>query len=171
MIIIVSDFFIYKPLKRAAMKIFAQILFYIGIIIKGSWRIFRDYVFPIVHFINALKEIIESTEKGTGEIEPDESYFAKILRSTEAEIKILFKFFRKALFALLPDMWPANTSNINLIKKLVEHLRSLSKYQRAALLFKLASLMLIYWYDNKDFEQKQADMLVQMAYNYTEKNS
>jgi len=151
------------------MKAFAKILFYITIIIQGTYRVFRDYVFPVVNFINAIKSLLEDEQ--LKEVKADEGWFAQWLKKTETEIKLLFKCFRKAITLLLGvEFAPPAISNINLINKVVEYLRSLTKYQRAAFLFKLASLMLIYYYDKEELQEKQSDLLVQMAYNHTDKN-
>lgn len=149
------------------MKAFAKILFYITIIIQGTFRVFRDYVFPVVNFINALKALLEDEQYK--DVKADEGWFAKWLKKTEVEIKLMFKCFRKAISFLLPEFAPPAISNINLINKVVEHLRSLSKHQRAMFLFKMASLMLIYYYDKEELQEKQSDLLVQMAYNHTDK--
>jgi enolase len=145
------------------MKAFTKILFYIQLIITGTYRIFRDYVFPVINFLEAIKALLENEE--LKDTKADESYFAKILGKTEEQIKLFFKAFRKAVFSLLPDLAPPVTSNVNLINKLIEHLRSLTKSHRAMFLFKLASLMLINLYDLEDLKESQSDLLVQMAYN------
>jgi len=145
------------------MKAFARILLIITTIINGTYRIFRDYVFPTINFLEAIKALLENEE--LKDTKADESYFAKILGKTEEQIKLFFKAFRKAVFNLLPDLAPPVTSNVNLINKLTEHLRSLTKSHRAMFLFKLASLMLINLYDLEDLKESQSDLLVQMGYN------
>jgi len=146
------------------MKAFAKILFYIQLIISGTYRIFRDYIFPIISFLEAIKALLENEE--LKDTKADESYFAKLLGKTEEYIKLMFKAFRKAVFTLLPDLAPPVTSNVNLINKLTEHLRSLTKSHRAMFLFKLASLMLINLYNDETISESQSDLLVQMAYNH-----
>ena len=151
------------------MKAFTKILFYIQLIVTGAFRIFRDYVFPVINFLEAIKSLLDNEElAGT---KADESYFAQVLGKTTDQIALMFKAFRKAVFNLLPDLAPPITSNVNLINKLVEHLRSLSKSQRAMFLFKMASLMLMNLYDTETLKESQSDLLVQMGYNHIDKKN
>ena len=151
------------------MKAFARILLIITTIINGTYRIFRDYVFPTINFLEAIKALLENEE--LKDTKADESYFAQVLGKTTDQIALMFKAFRKAVFNLLPDLAPPITSNVNLINKLVEHLRSLSKSQRAMFLFKMASLMLMNLYDTETLKESQSDLLVQMGYNHIDKKN
>ena len=145
------------------MKAFARILLIITTIINGTYRIFRDYVFPVINFLEAIKALLEN--ETLVNTKADENYFAQVLGKTKDQIALMFKAFRKAVFNLLPDLVPPITSNVNLINKLIEHLRSLSGSQRAMFLFKMASLMLMNLYDAEPIKESQSDLLVQMAYN------
>ncbi len=141
---------------------------YITAIIVMVRRIVRDYVIPIIHFIQAIKLLLESeSEKIPDNIK---KHFADQLFMTEKFITQLITAFVFVIKQLLPDEVAEleHKTNLAIIKMYIAKLKTLDDRLRNMLLFKTASLMLIWFMSDHDHPvtETEADFLTQTAFTY-----
>lgn len=154
---------------------FKKIFYFLQLIIAGVYRIVRDYVVPVINFMQAIKELLDAPVEGKDGAKNaySKERFAEILKLSEEIIERLIYSFVAAVKDLLPELAPPQTTYYNVIKNFIKYVKDLPEGQRNMIFFKVASYMLLHW--QKASKQKevttehQADLLVQMVYSYNEK--
>jgi len=150
------------------MKLVKRFYVWFKLIFSGLWRFIRDYVVPVILFINAIKELLETDidEKKFNY----KSYFADKLKYTQKLITLLVNAFINAAEILIPEAIEElkEKTYLAIILAFVEYFRTLDKPQKSMLFFKLASLMLIELTSDTKFKIKddEADLLIQLTYSY-----
>ena len=162
-------------------RFFRQTFLLIVSIINGCYNTVRDYVLPIIRFINVVKELVvalpvaylESKKAKKGDEEKPVwdwiKYFVEKLQLAEAFIKQLFNAFVAAGKTLLPDVITGKTFEECLLQ-FVEHFKTLNNTQRAWLSFKMASLMLLY-FKKDEMKENEADFITQATFSWTKYHS
>jgi hypothetical protein len=140
---------------------------------NGMFKIIKDKVIPIIHFIETIKSLIENddflpskkkTDKDKDPVKTDWIvWLVKTLSWSEETFKKFSKAFISSLKKLLPDVI-TGSSFLIVLEEFVEHLRTLNNTQKAFLFFKLASLMLIALAPEKKFQETESDFIIQLVY-------
>ena|GEM_PF-4123511 len=149
-----------------------KIFYYILLIIQGVSRIVRDYVIPVINFLQFIKSLLEKPVEGKADPKNtfSKSKLAEILGIAEDVIEKLVSSFVLAIKFLFPELAPAGTAYYNVIQKFVDYLKKLPEGQRTMVIFKVASYMLLHWQkaDKKTdvATEHHADMLIQIGYSH-----
>lgn len=147
---------------------FKKLIYYIQIIIMGVYRIVRDYVIPVIQFLQFIKELMSSeVNKKNAEETLSKKSLSEYLKVAESVIDSLIKAFIQAVKQLLPDLVSDKITYWELILRYVEYLKKQDSAYRSMILFKTASLMIIFWNKEKKIviAENEADFLVQLTYS------
>ncbi|MCK4661344.1 MAG: hypothetical protein KAT68_00650 [Bacteroidales bacterium] len=152
------------------MKLFRFIMAFMSLIFQSVWKFSRDYVIPVIDFINVIKQMLEMEvdvakcllNKKAFEYD---SFFIEYLNCAESIIYKIMRAFIESVKVLVPDIEETKWNEILLA--LVVYIKDLSKHQKAYLYFKLASLMVLKLAPDKyELHSNHSDFLVQFNYTY-----
>ena len=131
-------------------------------------KMIRDYVLPIVHFIQFLKSLLDEDISKLSE--DYKKHFADKLQMAEKFIGKLVTAFVFVVKNLLPDQVAEleHKTNLAIIKMYITYIKTLSDQQRNMLLFKTASLMLMWFMEDHDkpVTETEADFITQSVFTY-----
>jgi len=152
--------------------------------LSGFYKFFKREVLPIIHFINAIKELLEVDTKAPAkknkaktkkEIKSEDGIIDFIdwlmnkLNWTLEQIEPYITAFVTAIKTLLPDIITGKTFQECLIQYIM-YLKECNKWQLSWTLLKTASLMIIEFSPDKNIKEHQADFLAQTGYTYLKNN-
>jgi hypothetical protein len=164
---------IYKPLKNPAMQNFIRtILPLIMTFFSGCYKFFKREVLPIIHFIEAIKVLIETdlttlkSKKGKKDIIGFIDWLLDKLGWDRTTLDNFINAFMLAALKLIPDITTANPTFEELLVDYIKYCKTLTGLQLSWLFLKTASLMIIEFSPEKDMKEHQADFLAQTAYTY-----
>ena len=142
---------------------------------SGCYKFFKKEVLPIIHFIEAIKDLIELlptiNPKSKTTIDPKGGivdFIEWLATKLGWNIEYLEKFivaFIGSIKTLLPEIITGETFEECLLQY-IKYLKSCSKWQLSWTLLKTASLMIIEFSPDKDLKEHQADFLAQTGYTY-----
>jgi len=150
-----------------------QILVYVEMFLLGLWKFSRDYVIPVIQFIEAVKELLKVA------IEQDEKIDAPSFQIQKYFIGRLSKFIneeliKKIIVAFIEAVQEVCISitiekadknkQANVFAAFIEYLKPLNKYQRSMIYLKIASRILIAIVPADKLKGHTADVMVQMIY-------
>ena len=150
------------------MKFFQKFLIFLLPLVTRMRAFIQDYIIPVIQFVNAIKKLLESEiDEKTFEWK---QYFAEYLGFAQDVIEFLVKVFAKAAKALCPPDVITATVYKQIILQFANYVKTLEKRQRNFLYFKIASMMLMEWYSQRNkgetLKESECDFWLQFTYTY-----